>query len=264
MHARRVRGLAVHEHEPVHRGGGGEHEHDPQHRHDDVERERDAEEHEPLGALHQPAARVEAERLGARPLVRHEHRARRDREREDRLVRRPAGEVPGDAAEQQRVGHAVGDGVEERAARAGLAAPAGDRAVEQVADAGDDHADDRPREVARPDEDRGRDRGEQAEDGQRVGRDTDAAQAPAERAEAPLDAVPPASVEHAGTPLGRSRAVARHRARAREHFEGTTALRERPATARADLAAGAGALVEAIGRVRTIARPHDANPGVTG
>ena len=66
----------------------GEHEHDPQHRHEDVERERDAEEHEPLGALHEPAARVEAERFGAGPLVRDEHRAGRDREREDRVVRR--------------------------------------------------------------------------------------------------------------------------------------------------------------------------------
>ena len=48
----------------------------------------DAEEHEALGALHEAAAGVEPERLGPGPLVGDQHRARRDREREDREVGR--------------------------------------------------------------------------------------------------------------------------------------------------------------------------------
>ena len=56
--------------------------------HEDGERERDAEEHEALGPLHQPAAGLEAERLGPGPLVGDQHRARGDGEREDRQVRR--------------------------------------------------------------------------------------------------------------------------------------------------------------------------------
>ena len=47
--------------------------------HEDVEREADAEEHEPLGPLHEPAAGVEPERLGPGPLVGDQHRQREDR-----------------------------------------------------------------------------------------------------------------------------------------------------------------------------------------
>src|SRR5437016_3858712 len=60
--------LPVDANEAMDRGERGQHEHHPENRYEDVERERDAEEHEALGALHQAAARVEAERLGPRPL----------------------------------------------------------------------------------------------------------------------------------------------------------------------------------------------------
>jgi small GTP-binding protein len=57
-------------------------------------------------------------------------------------------------------------------------------------------------EVAGRDEERGDDRREQAEDGERVGGHSDPAQAVAYRSETPLHAVPPASVEHAGNSFG--------------------------------------------------------------
>ncbi len=85
--------------------------------------ERDAEQHETLGAFHQTAAGIEAQRLGPGSLVGDEHRARRDREREDREVRGLRGQMPRHATEEQRVGRAVGDGIEERTPRARLAAP---------------------------------------------------------------------------------------------------------------------------------------------
>ena len=99
----------------------GEREHQPQHRHQDVEHERDAEQHEALGPLHEPAVGVEAERLGPRPLVRDQHRARGDGEREDREVRRARRARYQATPPNTGVGGAVGDGVEERAA--GLAWP---------------------------------------------------------------------------------------------------------------------------------------------
>ena len=49
------------------------------------------------------------------------------------------GEVPGDAAEQQRVGEAVDRGVEERAALARRVRRLGQRAVEQVGQRREDH-----------------------------------------------------------------------------------------------------------------------------
>ena len=125
---------------------------------EDVEEEPDAEQDHALGPLHEPALGVVAEALGAGPLVGDEHRERGRREGEDREVRAFADEVPGDAAEDDRVGDAVGDGVEERAARAGLAGAAGDRAVEQVDEAARDEAEHRPAQLAGPDEQRGDDR----------------------------------------------------------------------------------------------------------
>ncbi len=108
-----------------------------------------------------------------------------------------SGEPPRAAAEEQRVRDAIGHRVEERAARARLAAAARDRAVEQVADPGDDHADDGPAVVPGRDQHRG-DRGcDQTEHGQRIRTDADASQSVADGAEAPLDATAPAPVEHA-------------------------------------------------------------------
>ena len=52
-------------------------------------------------------------------------------------VERAAGEVPGHAAEQERVGDPVADRVEERTPLAGGAALAGDRPVEHVGEAGE-------------------------------------------------------------------------------------------------------------------------------
>ena len=63
-------------------------------------------------------------------------------ERQQRQVRRlVAGEVPGDAAEQQRVGDPVDGRVEERAALARCVGRLGQRAVEQVGQRGQDDED---------------------------------------------------------------------------------------------------------------------------
>ena len=78
-------------------------------------------------------------------------------------------EVPGDAAEQQRVGDPVGDGIEERAPGGHLPGAAGDGAVEQVAEAAHGDPDDAEHEVPRADEDRGRGRRDEPEGRQRVG-----------------------------------------------------------------------------------------------
>jgi hypothetical protein len=194
--ALRTIGLLVHAPEPIRGRERGEHEHHPQHRHEDAEGEADAEEHEPFGALHQAAARVDTEGFGPRPLVRDDHGEGGNREREDRQVRRLACEPPCAAAEQQGVRGAVGDRVEERTTRARLPAPPCDRAVEQVADAGHDHADHGPTMVSGRDQHGGHGRGEQAEHREGIGTDTDASQLLAERFESPLDTAAPAPVEH--------------------------------------------------------------------
>ena len=93
----------------------------------------DPEGDDPLGPLHEAAPGVEAERLGLGPLVGDQHRRREDGQGQHGD---PAGvgggQVPGHAAEQQRVGDAVGHGVEEGATGAGGAGRLGHRAVEQV------------------------------------------------------------------------------------------------------------------------------------
>ena len=98
-----------------------------------VEQEADAEGDDPLGALHEAATRVEAERLGLGPLVGDEHRRAEHGHRQHRdATGVGGGEVPGDAAEEQRVGDAVAHGVEEGAAGTGGAGRLGHGAVEQV------------------------------------------------------------------------------------------------------------------------------------
>ena len=96
-----------------------------------------------------------------------------------------------------RVGHPVGDGVEEGAAGTGLAAVPGDRTVEDVGKAGEDEADDAEEQVAVRDQQPGADGDDEADDRQAVGGDTRAVQAPTDRVETPLDLGAPASVEHA-------------------------------------------------------------------
>ena len=87
-----------------------------------------------LGPLHEAAPGVEAERLGLGPLVGDEQRGAEHGHRAAAAMRPGwvVGEVPGDAAEQQRVGDAVGHRVEEGAAGRGGAGGLGHRAVEQV------------------------------------------------------------------------------------------------------------------------------------
>ena len=82
----------------------------------DVEQQAEAQEDHPLGALHEAALGVEPERLRLGPLVGDEHRGAEDGEGQHGDVARVAGrQVPGDAAEEHRVGEPVGDRVEERA-----------------------------------------------------------------------------------------------------------------------------------------------------
>ena len=70
-----------------------------------------------LGPLHEPAPGVEAQRLGLGPLVGDEHRGGEHREgQHGDAARLGGGEEPGHAAEEQRVGDAVGHRVEEGAA----------------------------------------------------------------------------------------------------------------------------------------------------
>ena len=83
--------------------------------------ESDTEHDHALGPLHEPALGRVVERLGPGTLVRDQHRERGGGEREHREVRALAREVPGTPAEDDGVGDAVGDGVEERAR--GLASP---------------------------------------------------------------------------------------------------------------------------------------------
>ena len=66
------------------------------------------------------------------------------------------GEVVGDAAEQERVGHAVDGRVEEGAALTRRARRLGERAVEQVGQRRQDHEDQPQRDVPGADRDRGR------------------------------------------------------------------------------------------------------------
>ena len=133
-HRPRGAGLAPHLHEPLHGGDGGQHEHHPE-RGDEqgVEQQAEGEEGEALGPLHEPALGVEPERLGLGPLVADQHRHAQHGEGQDR---HPAvlggGQEPGDAAEQQGVGQAVGDRVEEGAPGRGRAGRLGHRAVEHV------------------------------------------------------------------------------------------------------------------------------------
>ena len=92
-------------------------QHHPEDRdHQAVEEQREAEGDDPLGPLHQAAAGVEAERLGLGPLVGDQQRGGEHGERQHGdAARLGGGEVPGDAAEEQGVGEAVGHRVEEGA-----------------------------------------------------------------------------------------------------------------------------------------------------
>ena len=205
--------LAPHLHEAVHRGDRHEHDHDPEHRHQHVEREPDAEQHHALGALHEPAARVVAESLGLGALVGDQHRERDRREREHRAAAAVAAEVPGDATEDDRVRHAVGDGVEERAARRGAARGARDRAVEEVDDPARGQADDGPHEVPGRDEQRREHRQSEPQRGQTVGSDAGALETASDGRE---------STRHRGAQTAVEHGV-RHSLRRRERREeGTT------------------------------------------
>ena len=197
------RRLAPDLHEALHRGERGEHEHDPQHRDEDVEREADAEEHDPLGALHEPAARVEAERLGPRPLVGDEHR---ERERPRTPARRGAGSRRRGTRRRRRgsAASATRSQTESKNAPRGLAWPlrARDRAVEDVGEPGEDDADDAEHEVAVGDErTRCRPRSTRPNDGEGVGGDPERGRRPSPTGSRPsLAPSAPASVEHVRTP----------------------------------------------------------------
>jgi hypothetical protein len=198
--ARRHRRLAPHHHEALDRGEPAEHDHHPQHRRQHVEREADAEQDEPLGALHQPAARAVPEALGLGALVGDEHREPGRGEGEDRELRAAVRQVPRDAAEEDDVRDAVGDRVEERAARTGAAAVARDGAVEDVRDAGREQADETPDQVAVRDEDRGADRAREPDGRQPVGRHARPDERATDGLERPFDLRAPADVEHRVAP----------------------------------------------------------------
>ena len=104
-----------------------------------------------------------------------------------------------------RVGDAVAHRVEERAPRTGPTALAGDRTVEDVGQAGEDHAEHAEHEVAVGDQERGADREGEPDDREAVGGDPGAVQALADGLEPSLDCRAPASVEHAQWVLGRQR-----------------------------------------------------------
>ena len=150
-------------------GHCGEGEHDPEDGDEHVEGQADAQEHQPLSPLDESSPGREPERLGLGSLVGHEHRERDHAEDQHRSASPFVGDVPGDSGEQDCIGDAVAHRVEERAARAGSAAVAGDRSVEEVGKPREDDANDGQREVSVRDEPRSRDRGEQPHHGQHVG-----------------------------------------------------------------------------------------------
>ena len=97
----------------------GEGEHDPQHADEQrVEQQAEPEQDDPLGPLHDPAPGVEARAPRPWPAGRRSAARRRARPSGSSgdAPRVGAGEVPGHAAEQQRVGDPVGHRVEERPA----------------------------------------------------------------------------------------------------------------------------------------------------
>ncbi len=188
--------LSPHHHEPLHRGDGGEDEHDPEDRHQDVERQTDAEEHEALGPFHDPAPGREPERLRLRPLVGDEHRQRKHREHQHGEVAALVGQVPGHPAQQDRVRHAIADGVEEAAARPRASTAPSDRAVEDIGQPAQGHTDDPEDEVPVGYEHSRDDREGQPDERETVGADADAMQTAPDGFEPSLDCRSPASVEH--------------------------------------------------------------------
>ena len=93
-------------------------------------------------------------------------------------------QVPGDTEEDRGVGDPVAHRVEERAAGPGPAAGAGDRAVEDVGQAGEDHAEHAEQQVPVGDRERGGDREAEPDDGEAVGGDARRGAGPGRRARA--------------------------------------------------------------------------------
>ena len=199
---RRGRGLAPDHHEPVDGGDGREHEHHPQHGHEDVEGEPDAEQHHPLEALHQPTPGVETERLRLGALVRDEHRQRDDGQHEDREIARPRRR----GARRRRRGSprpATRSQTESKNAPRSPAVPLW-RATDPSRTSGSPlriSPKTASSEVAVRDQQRGADGGDETEDRERIGRDPEPVQRPADGLEALLGLGAPASVEHPGAVL---------------------------------------------------------------
>ena len=195
---RKVRRLAPHLDEPLHRGDRHEHDHHPERGDEQVEEQRDAEQHHALGPLHEPALGVVAETLGPGPLVGDRaSRARRRRTRgSDGTGSGPRGTRRHRRARRASETRSV---TESKNAPRGLAWPraTGDGAVEQVDEAARDEPEHGPAQLADRDEQRGDDREAEADDGQEVGADPGALEPLADRREPLRYPGPQASVEHA-------------------------------------------------------------------
>lgn len=191
-------GLTPHHDEAVDSRDGCEHQHDPQDRHQDVECQADPEQDQALESLDEPAAGREAQGVCFRPFVRHEHRKRHDRKREHRELRAFCRQMPRDPTEQGSVGNSVTHRVEERAPVSRRAAVTRDRTIEDVGQATQDDAEDRKKEVAVRDQPSRRERGDETEDRQAVGRDARGVQRSSDRRKTFFSLGAPASVEHEG------------------------------------------------------------------
>src|SRR5262249_57035545 len=106
------------------------------------------------------------------------------------------GEVPGHAAEQEHVGDAVGDGVEEGAPLAGVVRRLGQGPVEQVRQGGQHTEDEAAPQASGGDHDGGGDGEYEAGEGEVVGGEPGAAQAVTDRLPSPFHGGPNTPVEH--------------------------------------------------------------------
>jgi len=193
---REITRLTPHRHETLDGGKDHEHDHEPQHGDEHMEHQPDTEHHHALRSFHETTTGGVTQGLGARPLVGDQHCQRDSREREHRRVGALAGEIPGTASKDDRVRDTIGHRIEERAAGARFAGCARDAPVEEVHESTDRESQDGPTELTNRDEPRGPCRRHDADNGENVRGDANAAQATTDGRERPTDPGAETAVKH--------------------------------------------------------------------
>ncbi len=150
-----------------------------------------------LRSFHDPALGLEAERLRLGPLIRDEPRGAHHGKGHHGLQTATVGDQePGHAADEDRVGHPIGGGVEERTASGGRAGRLGHRPVQEVGNRGH-HEESQPQwETTGADRDRSRRSRCDPDHGQLVGRDADPMEALADRIDRSFHPLSPVAIEH--------------------------------------------------------------------